>query len=259
MNHVYCFYDVDGNLLYIGKTTSLPKRIANHFSTTMIENEPWKKLVDLNNIVIYKCLTRADLDIYETYFINRLKPLYNKDKVFYDLPSFELPELKPNVYIYSSNKRTNSELGTRFEEYVTKLKELYISEKTEDQNLVKLILDKYSWLRPLISKIGYKESFKLCEQEKYHLTNVRRKAVSFQNVGLHKQIAKQLLTYSEISLNGFISAARAKEIIKEIYSSVGIEKTPKGSDLTLYFICKDYKKRVKDKIINGFIIMQNRY
>lgn len=151
------------------------------------------------------------------------------------------------------------DLGNKFEEYVNNLKEIYQSQKIEDVNMVEFILNKYSWLKPLILKIGYEEAFKLFEQEKYHLTNIKRKAISFQDSGIQKKITDQLSTYPDISVGTFISSAKAKEIIKEVYSILSIEKTAKGSDLNLYFICKDYKKRVKDKIINGFIVMQNRY
>ena len=254
MNHIYCFYDKEGNLFYIGKTTNLPNRMSAHFSTTMIEKEPWKELIDLNNIKLYKCATRTDLDIYETYFISKFKPLYNRDKLFYDLPTFELPELEPTIYIYSSYKRTSKELGMKFEESIAKLKEIYTSEKVENLNNIQLILTRYPWLKPLILNIDYEKSFELCEQEKFNITNIKRKSISLQNSEVSKEILKKLLTYSDVYVGAFITSVKAKEIIKEVFLTMKIQKNPKGSDFKSYFNCKDYKKRVKDKVIHGFII-----
>lgn len=119
MNHIYFFYDTNKNLLYVGKTTALPKRMSAHFSPNTVENEPWKRSVDQNTIVTFRCTTQTDLDIYETYFINKYKPLYNKDKVFYDLPTFELPELKSHIYVYSPYKKTkDSGISYAFFNYV---------------------------------------------------------------------------------------------------------------------------------------------
>ena len=131
MNHIYYFYDKNKNLLYIGKTTALPQRMSAHFSKSVMENDSWKTEVDLTNIIIYRCPTKTDLDIYETYLINKLKPLYNKDKVFYDKSTLELPELKPTIYIYSPYKETKK-LNLAFLDYIDlKGKKL----KTEDDLL----------------------------------------------------------------------------------------------------------------------------
>lgn len=117
MNHIYFFYDKDKNLLYIGKTTALPKRLSAHFSSSVMEDEPWKTQVDKSNIVTYRCNTKTDLDIYETYLINKLKPIYNEEKVFYDLPTFDLPELTPKTYIFSTRAKTKK-LTPTFLEYI---------------------------------------------------------------------------------------------------------------------------------------------
>jgi hypothetical protein len=151
------------------------------------------------------------------------------------------------------------EIGNKFEEYMAVLEKIYDSKETADIKTVNFILERYPWLKPLVVKIGYKDSFILFEQEKYHLTNIKRKAINYQDTSINQIVADQLYTYREVSIGTFISAAKAKEIIKEIYSTMNIEKTPKGSDFKLYFICQDHTKRVKDKIIHGFIPIQNRY
>lgn len=92
---IYFFYDSNDNLLYIGKTINLISRLKCHFSKEVVKVEPWKELVDKDKIIIYECKTCTDLDVYETYFINKYHPEYNKDKVYNDTLTFELPELEP--------------------------------------------------------------------------------------------------------------------------------------------------------------------
>lgn len=95
---VYFFYDQNNTLLYIGKTTNLRNRFEQHFSKQIVDAEPWKKNVDSKKIILLSCITECDLDIYETYFINKYIPLYNKDKIFSSSLSFELPYLEPTTY-----------------------------------------------------------------------------------------------------------------------------------------------------------------
>lgn len=218
------------------------KEVANEYYIDKVGDEfifdPNLVKIDLYNFKITKCLYKLR--------VNVQKELSNYGYLV------EEEQMESEVI-------NLDDLGNKFEEYITNLKEVYKSPKIEDVNMKDFILNKYDWLEPLVSKIGYEESFILFEQEKYHLTNIKRKAISFQDTEIYKKIADQLATYSDISIGTFISSAKAKEIMKEVYSSIFIDRTAKGSDLNLYFICKEHKKRVKDKIINGFIVMQNKY
>ena len=94
-NYIYFFYDSNNNLLYIGKTGNLINRLKCHFSKSNVELEPWKLEVDKNKIIIYRCKSDTDLEVYETYFINKYNPKYNIEKVFNDYLTFELPYLEP--------------------------------------------------------------------------------------------------------------------------------------------------------------------
>lgn len=99
---VYFLYDSDKNLLYIGKTTSLRTRLSHHFSKET--DYEWKQTVDKENIIVFKCENGCDLDVYETYFINKYYPKYNKDKVFNSSLSFELLKLEPIYYNFHKEK-----------------------------------------------------------------------------------------------------------------------------------------------------------
>ena len=218
------------------------KEVANEYYIDKVGDEfifdPNLVKIDLYNFKITKCIYKLRVNV-------------QKELANYGY-SVEEEEMESEVI-------NLDDLGNKFEEYITNLKEIYNSQKVDDVNMVQFILNKYNWLKPLVSKIGYEESFKLCEQEKFNTTNIKRKAINFQDSRVEKKIANILVTYSEVAIGTFISSAKTKEIIKEVYLSMGIQKNPKGSDINFYFICKDYKKRVKDKIINGFVIMQNKY
>lgn len=104
---IYFFYDSVDTLLYIGKSTNLKSRLKNHFSPDSIKLDPWKQMVDKEKIVIYKCENPTDLDVYETYLINKYQPLYNKDKVFNYFLSFDLPKLEPYPFLDTTNEKIN--------------------------------------------------------------------------------------------------------------------------------------------------------
>lgn len=95
---VYFLYDSSKNLLYVGKTNNIGRRFTQHFSKENIAKESWKKEVDFTKITLVVCENRCDLDIYETYFINKYTPRHNKEKVFSTKLSFELPYLEPTTY-----------------------------------------------------------------------------------------------------------------------------------------------------------------
>lgn len=92
--HIYFFYDSEDNLLYIGKSNCFKMRMKQHFSKATIEKEPWKTEVDKNKIVLFRCENPTDLELYETYFINKYKPKYNVEKVYSYESSFDLPKLE---------------------------------------------------------------------------------------------------------------------------------------------------------------------
>lgn len=95
--YIYFLYDYNDNLLYIGKTVNLIQRLKCHFNKLGLKLQPWKQDVDKDKIVIYRCNNDTDLDMYETYFINKYKPKYNLEKVFLCTSSFDLPYLEPII------------------------------------------------------------------------------------------------------------------------------------------------------------------
>lgn len=85
MYGIYIIYS-SNDLIYIGKTKNFYKRIKNH-----IASQSWGK--DITHIEIAQCKNKLDMDLYEKYYINKLKPKYNKAIVYDEAPSFKIQKL----------------------------------------------------------------------------------------------------------------------------------------------------------------------
>lgn len=95
---VYLLYKVfykspDGEFLaYLGRTKQrINQRLRGHFRQL-----PMHKLIDIfsvSHIEIAECKTEADMFLYEIYYINKYKPLLNKDDKSKEELTIELPEL----------------------------------------------------------------------------------------------------------------------------------------------------------------------
>jgi len=78
---IFLFYNINDELLFVGKARKLRQRIKKHFEDNV---SPIKNHRD----EVYKievCIVddAMDREIYETYAINTLHAKYNIDKVFY--------------------------------------------------------------------------------------------------------------------------------------------------------------------------------
>lgn len=107
-NYIYKLCDINGQLLYVGKTHNFSRRIKQHLKT-----KAWAE--HIFSVYLAECETATMMDIYELYYIGKLKPLYNKDCAHSSDESFnqELKELKFKHYflidyLSSSNKRIKS-------------------------------------------------------------------------------------------------------------------------------------------------------
>ncbi|OAA84703.1 GIY-YIG nuclease family protein [Clostridium ljungdahlii] len=102
MYWVYKIFDKNIVLLYVGKTTDLLNRPKAHYS------DPWGNEIDKIVITEYKSAT--DMELYETYYINKLKPKYNIAKVM-DTPTVNLPE--PNLWLDYEQEYQKRELENK--------------------------------------------------------------------------------------------------------------------------------------------------
>lgn len=105
---VYRYVSLYDEVLYVGKTTNLRQRFSAHKSEDMHKECYTVEYIELEN--------EADIEIYETYYINKWLPKYNKAKI-YSLPSFQMPEQEWKVfYVNSDNDPRYSSEIKRYEE-----------------------------------------------------------------------------------------------------------------------------------------------
>lgn len=76
---VYFLYDVNGNLLYVGKSVNLYSRINQHL-TGQGKSVQFAKFVSRIDVIFVS--DDYEREIYETYAINMLKPSYNISKQY---------------------------------------------------------------------------------------------------------------------------------------------------------------------------------
>lgn len=78
---IFLFYNINDELLFVGKARKLRQRVKKHFEDTV---SPIKNHRDeVHKIEICLVEDPTDREIYETYIINNLKSKYNIDKVFF--------------------------------------------------------------------------------------------------------------------------------------------------------------------------------
>lgn len=96
--YVYRFIDSKGQILYVGKTVDIDRRMREHFG-----GKGHLKDVCYNStckIEFMKFDTEVDSLIAETYFINLWKPPYNKLNKGNSNKRSTLIEIEPNFKIY---------------------------------------------------------------------------------------------------------------------------------------------------------------
>lgn len=91
---IYVFFDENGSALYVGKSTRIRSRIQSHING-IGESHRFSDLIKRVGVIEVEMM--PDLDIYESYAINLLKPQYNLDKVFYRKDDFDITEFEYTV------------------------------------------------------------------------------------------------------------------------------------------------------------------
>lgn len=91
---VYFLYNLEGELIYVGKSVDLSIRILSTISGR-----------GRCAVEFARTASKSDMSVYEKYYISKLKPLMNKEGKHDDELSLELPELKrtKRVIIHGSS------------------------------------------------------------------------------------------------------------------------------------------------------------
>ena len=85
--YVYIFKDLEGSIVYVGKTKQLKRRIHRHFTEKPL---PWKQEFK-GTIEVAEMDNTADMNIMEMYLIAVYQPIHNKRDNFGEQTTFTLP------------------------------------------------------------------------------------------------------------------------------------------------------------------------
>ena len=103
-SYVYRFKDVSDNIIYVGKTVDMQKRMNQHFGGKgHLDPKCYKSVA---KIEYQKYKTESDSLIMETYYITKYSPKYNKLGQSKDIPTIKFDE--GNWKVYQVLKQTNT-------------------------------------------------------------------------------------------------------------------------------------------------------
>lgn len=86
--YIYKLLNENGEVIYIGKTINIRKRMISHFEQNL---EEWKSSVTF--IEFAKLPDGATMEIYEIYYIDKIKPKFNKQSKYETTSKIILEEL----------------------------------------------------------------------------------------------------------------------------------------------------------------------
>lgn len=96
VSYCYRFKDINNNIIYVGKTVDMNKRMEQHFGGKgHLDKECYKSVA---RIEYQKYKTESDALIYETYYITKYSPKYNKLGQSRDKPTIKLEEKEWKTY-----------------------------------------------------------------------------------------------------------------------------------------------------------------
>lgn len=93
MYYVYKHYDIYDNIIYIGITNDIKRRIIEHISDEK-GHTPIEHKRNIYSIEFATVMNKKEAEFYETYYINSYKPKYNISKnSSNEYITIQLPEL----------------------------------------------------------------------------------------------------------------------------------------------------------------------
>ena len=102
-----------------------------------------------------------------------------------------------------------------------------------------------------VDKLGVEELQRL----NFHKGDIKKALLGLTNLSDDIKVFKCL----NFSTGEFIATAKLKQMFKDIYSKLGINKTAKGSDILYYYEAKESSSRdLNGKKIKGYIVIKSK-
>jgi hypothetical protein len=156
-NILYRFY-YENSVVYLGRTKQpLQDRIRGH-----LFKKPMHRAIDINLVTKIEYATfptEADMNIYEIYLINKLKPMLNVDDKTSDEVTVTLPEVEFKTFECHLWEKWKQEINAKNDEFSLK-KDRYYSIHQE----FRIVRDKYK-MGQITKDECYEQLDKLKEDE----------------------------------------------------------------------------------------------
>jgi antirestriction protein len=176
----------------------------------------------------------------------RVNLINEYDKYGFSVENFEF---KPEEIIKSSAKVST------FRESVLAVKK-DLEQFNLNSEIQTEVFSKYPFLRDAIRYLGFDE----IEKMNYHITNIKRKVITYSSKPESSRVFNLLRTY--INEGEFISSNKLIEIFNEIYQSLEILKIVKSTDIKNYYEVKETSKYLtlnnEIKSVKGFKIIKSK-
>lgn len=130
------------------------------------------------------------------------------------------------------------------------LKDVVEEYQKGDSDYVAWAIEKYDFLEDAIQYLGYDK----IKEYDYSQTRIKRALLAFSDRSKEVTI-KSLLEEYGLTTGVSTPNERLKVIFSEIYTKLGINKTPKAIDLEYYFNVKPHTKIINKIRYNGLIIL----
>ena len=134
-------------------------------------------------------------------------------------------------------------------ETILELSEVYKPESDIIPAVALQAFERYPFLKEAIDQFGY--GFLIFEC-KGIAANIKRQMIKHSHKNVEDKIRE--LLYNRVKEGDFVPKDRCKDILQKIYTSLGLQKKAKATDITEYFLCKETKRKVDFKLVNGFAL-----
>lgn len=170
--YVYRFKNIDDKIIYVGKTNNIRTRMSQHFTSGHLPKECYDSVKEIEFI---KLNSNTEMDIYETYFINKYNPRYNTMSNYNEHCLLQLPDVYWQLFS-TNNKEHYLEIEKKYIELLNKNKQL------EDENkLLKHHIDNTNKTKSY-SEILYHNQDAIMfnyEEIEYFYSKLKSKVISF--------------------------------------------------------------------------------
>lgn len=120
-----------------------------------------------------------------------------------------------------------------------------------DDERLSLLRSKYPYIDDAYKYLGMDEIAKMS----YHTSNIQRRLIAesakLSNIA---KVAKLLKTVNGFQVGAFITGKEIKEVLGNIYSTIGITSKPSIDDFRQFAVIEDKVKKIDGKPKRGFII-----